>query len=145
MTIHKDAPRSLPDAYYVDKGDYCLDCRRCEAVCPTGAVNLDQEPWNEDLHVSAIILAVGYKLSDAQDLEEFGFGRYPNVVHSMQYERYVSRSGPTEGLLLRPSDNKPPKRIAWLQCIGSRDQEHPYCSSICCIRPSTLDRESNNR
>jgi heterodisulfide reductase subunit A len=133
MAIHKSAPRSLPDAYYVDKGDYCLDCRRCEAVCPTGAVNLDEEPWDEDVRVSAIILAVGYKLSDARELEEFGFGRYPNVVHSMQYERYVSRSGPTEGLLLRPSDNKPPKRIAWLQCIGSRDQEHPYCSSICCM------------
>jgi heterodisulfide reductase subunit A len=117
----------------VDKGDYCEDCRRCEAVCPTGAVNLDEEPWHEDIRVSAIILAVGYKLSDARELEEFGFGRYPNVVHSMQYERYVSRSGPTEGLLLRPSDNKPPKRIAWLQCIGSRDQEHPYCSSICCM------------
>ena len=133
MAIHKDAPRSLPDAYYVDKGDYCLDCRRCEAVCPTNAVNLDEAPWNEDIHVSAIILAVGYKLSDAQELEEFGFGRYPNVIHSMQYERYVSRSGPTEGLLLRPSDYKSPKRIAWLQCIGSRDQKHPYCSSICCM------------
>lgn len=133
MAIHKSAPRSLPNAFYVDKGDYCLDCRRCEEVCPTGAVNLDEEPWNEDIHVAAIILAVGYALSDARELEEFGFGRYPNVVHSMQYERYVSRSGPTEGVVLRPSDNKPPKRIAWLQCIGSRDQEHPYCSSICCM------------
>ena len=133
MAIHKSAPRSFPDAYYVDKGDYCTDCRRCQAVCPTGAVNLDEEAWDEEVHVSAIILAVGYRLSDASALEEFGYGRYPNVVHSMQYERYVSRSGPTEGLLLRPSDNRPPKRIAWLQCIGSRDQEHPYCSSICCM------------
>ena len=133
MAIHKSAPRSLPNAFFVDKGDYCLDCRRCEEVCPTGAVNLDEEPWDEDVRVSAIILALGYKLSDARALEEYGFGRYPNVIHSMQYERYVSRSGPTEGLLLRPSDNKPPKRIAWLQCIGSRDQEHPYCSSICCM------------
>jgi heterodisulfide reductase subunit A len=133
MAVHKSAPRSLPDAYYVDKGEYCLDCRRCEQVCPTGAVDLDEEPWDEVLHVSAIILALGYRLSDARALEEFGYGRYPNVVHSMQYERYVSRSGPTEGLLLRPSDNRAPQRIAWLQCIGSRDQDHPYCSSICCM------------
>jgi heterodisulfide reductase subunit A len=131
--IHKGAPRSLPDAFFVEKGDYCRDCRRCEAVCPTGAVNLDEEPWDELVHVAAIILAVGYKLADPTELEEFGFGRYPNVIHSMQYERYVSRSGPTEGTLLRPSDNRPPQRIAWLQCIGSRDQEHPYCSSICCM------------
>jgi heterodisulfide reductase subunit A len=133
MAIQKTAPRSLPNAYYVDKGDYCIDCRRCEAVCPTGAIDLDEKPWDEVVGVSAIILAVGYKLSDAAALEEFGYGRYPNVVHSMQYERYVSRSGPTEGLLLRPSDYRAPKRIAWLQCIGSRDQEHPYCSSICCM------------
>jgi len=133
MAIHKSAPRSFPDAYYVDKGDYCLDCRRCEDVCPTGAINLDEEPRDEEIRVSAIILAVGYQLSNARAMEEFGFGRYPNVVHSMQYERYVSRSGPTEGLLLRPSDYTPPKRIAWLQCVGSRDQEHPYCSSICCM------------
>jgi heterodisulfide reductase subunit A len=131
--IHKSAPRALPNAYYVDKGLDCLDCRRCERVCPTNAVDLDEEAWNEEINVFAIILALGYQLSDASALEEYGFGRYPNVVHSMQYERYVSRSGPTEGLILRPSDNKPPERVAWLQCIGSRDQEHPYCSSICCM------------
>jgi heterodisulfide reductase subunit A len=131
--IHKSAPRALPNAYYVDKGDDCDDCRRCEAVCPTNAVNLDEVAWDETVHVFAIILALGYQLSDARALEEYGFGRYKNVVHSMQYERYVSRSGPTEGKVLRPSDNRPPKRVAWLQCIGSRDQEHPYCSSICCM------------
>lgn len=131
--IHKSSPRALPNAYYVDKGDDCMECRRCEVICPTKAVNLDEVAWDEQLQVSAIILALGYRLSDATQLEEYGFGRFPNVVHSMQYERYVSRSGPTEGSVLRPSDNNPPKRVAWLQCIGSRDQEHPYCSSICCM------------
>jgi heterodisulfide reductase subunit A len=131
--IHKSAPRALPNAYYVDKGDDCTDCRRCEMVCPTNAVNLDETAWDEKIHVSAVILALGYRLSDASQLEEYGYGRFPNVVHSMQYERYVSRSGPTEGMVLRPSDNKPPQKIAWLQCIGSRDQDHPYCSSICCM------------
>jgi len=131
--IHKSAPRALPNAYYVDKGDDCPDCRRCEEICPTKAVDLDEDIWDEELNVSAIILALGYQLSDASELEEYGYGRYPNVLHSMQYERYVSRSGPTEGMVLRPSDNKPPQRVAWLQCIGSRDQDHPYCSSICCM------------
>ena len=131
--VHKSAPRSLPDTYYIDKGDYCEGCNRCMDVCPTNAINLDEEAWEETIQVGAIILAMGYTLTDPYELAEFGYGRYLNVVHSMQYERFVSRSGPTEGLLLRPSDNTPPKRIAWLQCIGSRDQKHPYCSSICCM------------
>ena len=133
MAVHKSAPRSLPDTYYIDKGDYCIDCNRCMDVCPTNAINMDDEPWEEIIHVGAIILAMGYTLTDPYELAEYGYGRYLNVVHSMQYERFVSRSGPTEGQLLRPSDNTPPKRIAWLQCIGSRDQKHPYCSSICCM------------
>lgn len=133
MAVHKSAPRSLPDSYFIDKGEYCEGCHRCMDVCPTDAINLNEEPWKETINVGAIILAMGYTLTDAVELAEYGFGRYLNVVHSMQYERYVSRSGPTEGLLLRPSDNTPPKRIAWLQCIGSRDQKHPYCSSICCM------------
>ena len=131
--VHKSAPRSLPDTYYIDKGDYCEGCNRCVDVCPTNAINLDEEPREETLQVGAIILAMGYTLTNPLELAEFGYGRYLNVVHSMQYERYVSRSGPTEGLLLRPSDNTPPQKIAWLQCIGSRDQKHPYCSSICCM------------
>ena len=133
MAVHKSAPRSLPDTYYIDKGDYCIDCNRCMDVCPTNAINMNEEPSEEIINVGAIILAMGYKLTDPYELAEYGYGRYLNVVHSMQYERYVSRSGPTDGQLLRPSDNTPPKRIAWLQCIGSRDQKHPYCSSICCM------------
>ncbi len=133
MAIHKSAPRALPNTYYIDKGPYCEGCLKCQEVCPTQAIKLDEQPRQETIAVSAIILALGYQLTDPHELAEFGYGRYLNVVHSMQYERYVSRSGPTEGLVLRPSDNKPPRRIAWLQCIGSRDQDHPYCSSICCM------------
>ncbi|MEA3352118.1 MAG: FAD-dependent oxidoreductase [Chloroflexota bacterium] len=136
MAIHKTAPRAIPNTYIIDKGDYCDDCHRCEDVCPTGAINLNEKPQEEKVAVSAIILALGYKLVDPGTLAEFGYNRYTNVVHSMQYERFVSRSGPTNGLVLRPSDNTTPKRIAWLQCIGSRDQDHPYCSSICCMYAS---------
>ncbi len=130
---YKIAPRAIPDAYLINKGDYCLDCDKCREICPTGAINLDEEPWEEDIHAGAVILSVGYKLYDPRGIAEYGYGRYPNVVTSMQYERLASRSGPTEGIVERPSDGRVPERIAWLQCIGSRDQENSYCSSICCM------------
>ncbi len=130
---YKMAVRSIPNAYIIDRGPYCDDCGRCVDVCPTDCIDLGEESYESQLHVGAIILALGYDLSDAYEYEELGFGRYPNVIHSMQYERLASRSGPTEGIVLRPSDAQVPQRIAWLQCIGSRDQKHPYCSSICCM------------
>ena len=131
--VYKVAPRAAPDAYVVERGDYCDDCRKCAAVCPTGAIDLEEKEWDEDLHVGAIILTVGYKMYEPTAESEYGYGRYPNVVTSLEYERLASRSGPTEGLIHRPSDGKLPRKIAWIQCVGSRDQEHPYCSSICCM------------
>ncbi|HIC89417.1 MAG TPA: CoB--CoM heterodisulfide reductase iron-sulfur subunit A family protein, partial [Anaerolineae bacterium] len=131
--IYKVAPRSIPDAYVVDKGPYCEDCGRCVDVCPTQAVDLNEEPVDKVVRVGAVILAIGYSLSEVAEYEEYGWGRYANVVHSMQYERLASRSGPTEGIVVRPSDSQMPRRIAWLQCVGSRDQRYPYCSSICCM------------
>jgi len=131
--IYKMAPRAVPDTYIVDKVPRCETCRRCEAVCPTGAVNLDEVEYEQDLRVGAIILSVGFSLPDPGEYEELGHKRYPNVIYSMEYERLASRSGPTEGIVVRPSDGEEPERIAWLQCIGSRDQKYPYCSSICCM------------
>jgi len=131
--VYKMAPRALPDAYVVDKVPRCETCRRCETICPTSAVNLDEEEVEHELKVSAIILSLGYEISDPSEYGELGYGRFPNVIHSMQYERLASRSGPTEGLVMRPSDGKLPQRIAWIQCVGSRDEKHPYCSSICCM------------
>jgi heterodisulfide reductase subunit A len=131
--IYKMAPRALPDAYVVDKVPRCETCRRCESICPTKAVDLDEKDIERDVHVSAIILSLGYELADATEFDELGYGRYPNVVHSMQYERLASRSGPTEGIVMRPSDGKIPQCIAWIQCVGSRTEKYPYCSSICCM------------
>ncbi len=131
--VYKSAPRAIPDAYVVDKGPYCEDCGLCADVCPTQAIDLNEEPRNQTVRVGAVILAIGYSLTNLDDYEEYGWGRYDNVVHSMQYERLASRSGPTEGVVVRPSDGQMPQRIAWLQCVGSRDKKYPYCSSICCM------------
>ncbi|HZD10672.1 MAG TPA: FAD-dependent oxidoreductase, partial [Candidatus Binatia bacterium] len=130
---YKVAARAAPDAYVIDRGPYCDDCGRCVEVCPTSAVDLGQQPRYLSLEVGAIILALGFSLYDPAALQQYGYGRYPNVIDAMQYERLASRSGPTEGLVTRPSDSRRPRSIAWLQCIGSRDQTNNYCSSICCM------------
>ena len=131
----KFAVRAVPNSYYIERGDYCEDCRKCVSICPTGAIDLDEQAWQEDLHVGAIILTVGFKVHDPSDIAEYGYGRYPNVITSLEYERLSSLvgTGPTGGVIRRPSDGRLPRKVAWIQCVGSRDQEHPYCSSICCM------------
>jgi heterodisulfide reductase subunit A-like polyferredoxin len=113
---------------------------------PTGAIDLEARPSDLELHVGAVILAMGFQPDDPRLLPELGYGRLPNVITSMQYERLASRSGPTEGIVRRISDGAIPKRIAWLQCVGSRDQSNPYCSSICCMyatKQAILARQRN--
>ena len=131
--IDKSAPRSVPNTYYLlEKTPVCDDCRKCVEICPTDAVKLEARPRDFDLNVGALILAMGFQPFDASLMPELGYGRVANVITSMQYERLASRSGPTEGVVRR-RDGKVPRRIAWLQCVGSRDQRNPYCSSICCM------------
>lgn len=130
---YKMAARATPDAYVIDRGPYCDNCSKCVAVCPTQAIDLNQQPRLLTIAVGALILALGFQVYDPTEMGELGYGRYPNVIHAMQYERLASRSGPTEGIVVRPSDSQRPRSIAWLQCIGSRDQKTSYCSSICCM------------
>ncbi|MCX8062793.1 MAG: FAD-dependent oxidoreductase, partial [Anaerolineales bacterium] len=130
---YKVAARATPDAYVIDYGPYCEECGKCVEVCQTEAINLQDQPRLLTVEVGAIILALGFQVFNPSGLEELGFGRYVNVVEAMQYERLASRSGPTEGIIQRPSDHKRPRSILWLQCVGSRDQENTYCSSICCM------------
>jgi heterodisulfide reductase subunit A2 len=130
---YKVAARAVPDAYVIDRGPYCDGCTACTDACPTGAIDLDDQPRLFSLEVGAIILALGLSVYDPSPLDEFGYGRYANVIDAMHFERLASRSGPTEGVVLRPSDGQQPRSIAWLQCIGSRDQNNHFCSSICCM------------
>ena len=111
----------------------CSECLSCWYECKVGAINHDEAPLLEEVPVGAVILAPGYQAYHAEMSEEYGWGRYPNVVTALQFERLLSASGPTHGHVLRPSDGKPARKIAFLQCIGSRDQSHDYCSAVCCM------------
>jgi heterodisulfide reductase subunit A-like polyferredoxin len=111
----------------------CSECMSCVFACGRDAIIHDMVAKEESVQVGAIILAPGYQTYHAELSEEYGFGRFPNVVTALQFERLLSASGPTMGHIQRPSDGEKPKRIAFLQCVGSRDQSHDYCSSVCCM------------
>ncbi len=111
----------------------CAECQQCVYACGVNAIDHNMQPSERELQVGAVVLAPGYELYRAQLAEEFGWGRYPNVVTSIQFERLLSASGPTAGHVQRPSDQRTPKRIAFLQCVGSRDEQHDYCSAVCCM------------
>ncbi len=119
---------------------YCVqlktgECGICAEYCESDAINYDQVEENVDLNVGAVILSTGSEAFDPSPLHEYGYGRYRNVLTSIQFERILAASGPFEGHLQRPSDGRVPTRIAWLQCVGSRtvDSHMPYCSSVCCM------------
>ncbi|MGE5123634.1 MAG: FAD-dependent oxidoreductase, partial [Acidobacteriaceae bacterium] len=111
----------------------CSECMSCVFACGVNAIDHDAAERIEVIHVGAVIVAPGFQPYHAELSEEFGYGRYPNVITSLQYERILSASGPTLGHIERPSDHQTPRQIAFLQCIGSRDQSHDYCSSVCCM------------
>ena len=111
----------------------CAECLSCVRECKAGAIDHSETARIERIPVGAVVLAPGYQAYRAELSEEYGWGRYPNVVTALQFERLLSASGPTRGRVLRPSDAQPARKIAFLQCIGSRDQSHDYCSSVCCM------------
>jgi heterodisulfide reductase subunit A-like polyferredoxin len=111
----------------------CSECLACEYACGADAIDHNMVERELELDVGAIILAPGYQAYQAALSQEYGLGRYPNVVTALQLERMLSASGPTEGHVKRPSDGRPAKRVAFLQCVGSRDQSHDYCSAVCCM------------
>jgi heterodisulfide reductase subunit A-like polyferredoxin len=111
----------------------CSECMSCTFECGVDAINHDMVETEEIVDVGAVILAPGYQVYHAELSQEYGFGRYPNVVTALQFERLLSASGPTHGHVQRPSDDQNPLKIAFLQCVGSRDQNHDYCSAVCCM------------
>ncbi|AEF93696.1 Glutamate synthase (NADPH) [Desulfotomaculum nigrificans CO-1-SRB] len=113
----------------------CSECLQCVDACLPKAINHDMQDQDLEIEVGALILNPGFKPYDPSDLKLYGYGRYPNVVTSIQFERILSASGPFAGHMVRPSDHKEPTKIAWIQCVGSRNERigHGYCSSVCCM------------
>ncbi|MEW6567844.1 MAG: FAD-dependent oxidoreductase [Chloroflexota bacterium] len=111
----------------------CAECLACSYVCGVQAIQPDQVETQEQIRVGAVVLAPGYQVYRAKLSQEYGLGRYPNVIPSLQLERMLSASGPTFGQVRRPSDGQRPRRVAFIQCVGSRDQSHDYCSAVCCM------------
>jgi len=118
---------------YFRKGEDADACKACEKVCEAQAIDYTQQDEQVDIDAGAVIIAPGFTLCDHTLRSEYGFGRYPNVISSLQFERILSASGPHQGHVLRPSDGKEPKRIASIQCVGSREDEANFCSSVCCM------------
>ena len=125
----------MPLAYMIDR-DVCIGCGLCEKICQAGAVRYDDEPRRTEISVGAVILAIGSELFDPSGMMSYGYGQSPNIITSMEFERILSAGGPFGGNLMRPYDREVPKKIAWLQCVGSREHRegrNPYCSAVCCM------------
>ncbi len=132
-------PQAIPKKAKIDP-NFCRQfikgkCGVCAKVCPTGAINYEQQDEIVTEDVGAIVVATGYGLLDQDKLPEYGGGRYPDVISGIQYERFLNASGPTSGHIIRPSDHEEPKTVVFVSCAGSRDKSIgvPYCSNFCCM------------
>jgi heterodisulfide reductase subunit A-like polyferredoxin len=126
----------------------CSECQQCYYTCQPNAIFHDRQAEIEEIDIGSLIIASGYEPFDARGKPEYGYGRYPNVLTSLEFERMLSASGPFGGDVVRPSDLKKPRNIAWIQCVGSRDQlcGNEYCSSVCCMyatKEAIVTREHN--
>jgi len=145
--IYMPFPQAVPRVVTIDK-ENCLECGLCEKVCGAKAVDLNQKPEEIELKVGAIVVSTGFDLFDPSEIPAYGYGRYKDVITALELERLLCASGPTGGHLIRPSDGKIPKSVAFIQCVGSRDRRdwigNAYCSSICCkyaVKDAVLVRE----
>jgi len=132
--IYVEYPQAVPLKYMIDR-ERCIGCGTCYEICKAKAIDYDQKDSEATLKVGSIILAPGFETFDARLKSEYGYGRYQNVVTSIEFERILSASGPYGGLVLRTSDGEIPKKIAFIQCVGSRDFQlgNNYCSAACCM------------
>ncbi|MFX1311342.1 MAG: FAD-dependent oxidoreductase [Promethearchaeota archaeon] len=136
--IYIDYVQGVPSIMAIDS-EMCLfftkqACRICEKVCEREAIDFDQKDEEIELNIGSIILATGYDIFNPKSIDSLGYSKYPNVIMSMEFERLICASGPLGGHLMRPSDKKEPKKLAFINCVGSRDiKNNPYCSSCCCM------------
>ena len=136
--IHIYFSLAVPLISYID--EECLylkekKCRICEGICENKAIDFSQKPEIIEVNVGAIVLSPGFEIFDPSIRGDYGYGKYKNVVTSMDFERILSSTGPYSGEIRRPSDGKHPKKIAWIQCVGSRqvlEGGASYCSTVCC-------------
>jgi heterodisulfide reductase subunit A len=137
--IHLSFPQAVPAVSFVDP-EQCLFlkrriCQICVPTCKNKAIDFHQQEKKMEIRAGSLILAPGYETFAPEVQRQYGYGRFRNVVTSLEFERMLSASGPNRGELRRPSDGRHPKKIAWIQCVGSRDETagNPYCSSVCCM------------
>ncbi len=136
--IYRPFSQSIPSAYVIDP-EHCLYltkgvCQLCVKACPANAIDHNMKEEIIELNVGAIIIATGYTLYDPRKLEEYGYGKYKNVITGMEFERISSAEGPTRGKIVKLDDGNPPKSVAIILCAGSRDEHHlPYCCKIGCM------------
>ena len=132
-------PQAVPMKYSIDEAK-CLfltkgRCGNCKKVCPADAVDFEMREVIEKINVGAIVLAPGYDVFDAKLKPEYGYGEFKNVLTSLEFERVLNATGPYQGHVVRPSDHRTPVKVAFLSCVGSRDEKvgNNYCSSVCCM------------
>ena len=126
--------QAVPLVYTINR-DYCIECYKCVEACgPREAINFDQQPEEIELEVGAIIVATGYDIYKPFDDPVYGYGKYDNVITSLEFERLILAAGPTGGKVVRASDGKRPRSVVIIQCVGSRDlKKHEWCSGFCCM------------
>jgi len=133
--IYRPYDMAFPARYVIDM-NVCRgkECAKCVEVCKYKAIELDMAPRSFRLNIGAVVVATGWEPKDATTIENLGFGKYANVITNVMMERLAAPNGPTAGKILRPSDGKPVQTAVFVQCAGSRDENHlPYCSGICCL------------
>ena len=137
--IYRPFPQAVPNKPVIDRENCRLftggKCGVCQKMCPTGAIDYEQEDLILTEKFGAIVVATGFDTWNHSAMGEYGYGKYPDVISAIQFERIINASGPTDGHIERPSDHKTPKSIAFLSCVGSRDDNHghAYCSKVCCM------------
>jgi quinone-modifying oxidoreductase subunit QmoA len=145
--IYLSQNMAFPALYALDRSACKEGCRACVDACAYGAVDLDQKAQDVTLKVASVVAATGWAPYDPAKIDGLGFGKYRNVVTNVMFERMAAPEGPTAGKILRPFDGREPKTVAFVQCAGSRDENHlPYCSAVCCgasLKQATYIRESD--